>query len=193
MGRKVAIFDNEDVKRFLKSARKIDDEIRVFPLVAFGMHPENLRRLKAGDERTKGDKITTDILLFNRAKNDEPRRQLLNKDVALVLHKACERGVFKISNRAYEQICEYMGNKSIPHYQTRPISPLTLRHTYILNMLKEYRGKNDALDYVSKKAGCTRGVVIQNYIDLEDWQKINKVGDAEPLDLTEWKFGVGDV
>jgi integrase len=191
MGRKMAIFDNEDAKRFLKSARKIDDEIRVFPMLAFGMHPENLRRLKAGDEATKGDKITKDILEFKRAKNDYPRRQLLNRDVADVLHKACSRGVFRISNRAYEQICEYMGHIGIPTYQTHPVSPHTLRHTYILNCLREYKGQNDAMDLVSVKAGCNKSTVIQNYVDLQDWERIHNAYDGSPLNLTDWVFGEG--
>jgi hypothetical protein len=181
--RKVAIFENINVERFLKSALTRDNEVRMYMLVAFGMHPENLRRLEI-----KKNISENGVLEFKRAKNDHPRRELLSSEISKVIYDATKRGVFKISNRGYEYICEDIGKRGIPDYESPPVSPLTLRHTFVLNCLREYRNSPDCLDVVASKAGCNKSTVIQNYIDMQDWEKIHEVEHQTPINLTNWVF-----
>jgi len=191
MGSKVAIFYNEDVKQFLRAARTLDDEVKTYMMLAFGMHPKNLRLLKAGDVNdTKGDIITRrGVLDFKRAKNQKSRRELISTEIAEVIWDVVKRGKLKASNTYYELICKNQGRIAIPHYEKPPVSPYTLRHTYILNQLRVYSHRNDIMDFVAKKAGCTREVVLQNYIDFESWENLQHEENKKPLDLTHWIFG----
>ena len=181
MMRKVAIFDNEDALRFLENARSITDQVRTFLMLGFGMHPENLRRL---NKKNITLAESSAMLEFKRAKNDRNRSEMLKSHQAKVILKIIKRGGLNISNRAYELICAEQG-KILTNYVTPPISPLTLRHTYILNLLRRF---NFDMDLVSVKAGCKVSTVIQNYVDLEDWEKIHKERFREPLDLTDFEF-----
>ena len=192
MGSKVAIFDNDGAIRFLRAARTIDDEVRTYMLLAFGMHPKNLRLLKAGDDKTKGDKITKEgLLIFKRAKNQKARRELMSPEIALVIWNVVKKGKLNVSNSFYEQICEAQGQIAIPDYISNPVSPYTLRHTYILNQYRLYAHRHDVIDFVATKAGCTRDVVMQNYLDLSSWERTYEQEYREPLDLTQWNFGEG--
>ena len=184
---KVAIFDNDKVKLFLRSARTIDDEARMYMLVAFGMHPKNCRELMI-ENITEGN-----LLQFKRAKNSKMRRELLSEGVAEVLRDVISRNKLKISNTMYEDICKHLGRIAVPDYQCGNVSPMTLRHTFALNELRRTMVGGNAPDFdrVAMKMGCTINVVKQNYIDLEQWEDINKTEMREPLNLTHWRFGEG--
>ena len=179
MGTKIAIQDNQDVINFLKASKNLEDEVRMYLIIAFGMHPKNLRTLKAGDDKTKGNVITKrGVLEFKRAKNQKPRRELLSEEIATVIWHVAKRGKLNVTNTYLQQICKEQGRKAIPKYKTPPVSPMTLRHTYILNQLRRHTGRADRIDLVTKGAGCTRDVVMQNYLDYADWEG-----------LSNWKFG----
>lgn len=187
MSSKVAIFDNDKVLKFLNNADNQVNQVRAFMPLAFGMHLENMRKLIAGDDNTKGDVITKKILEFSRAKNRKKRRELLSDAQAEVIWKVAKRGKLKISNQGYDEIFTKMGN-IITEYPTPPVTQMTLRHTFVLNQLREHWGEPDKFDLVVKKVGCTREVVAQNYLDLDQWTKLNKREFQEPLDLMNFKF-----
>lgn len=179
--RKVAIFDNKDAIRFLENARTLTNQIRTFLMLAYGMHPENLRRLKI-----KNFKIAEEnaMLEFKRAKNARPRSEILTRHQAEAIVKAIKRGKLNISNKGYELICADQGI-FLTDYVTPPVSPLTLRHTYILNLLRRF---DFDMELVAVKAGCKVSTVIQNYIDLEDWEKIHTEEYRDALNLTNFMF-----
>lgn len=188
MSRKVAIFDNEEVVKFLKQAKTLEDEVRTYMLVAYGMHPENLRRLTI--DMKNSDRITKDGLLeFKRAKNDKGRRELLSPEVAEVIYNVVKKGKLKISNTYYERICAEQGN-ILTQYYTPPVSPLTLRHTYALNCLRNAMNIGGIIDFnmVATKMGCSIDMVRGHYLDLIDWERVTNKQYREPLDLTHWKF-----
>lgn len=178
--RKTALFENKDCITFLDNAKTITDQVRSFLMLNYGMHPENLRRLQKDKNITERG-----VLEYKRAKNDRPRRELLSKEQAKVIYSVVKRGALKKSNRAYEYMCEEQGIGI--DYSSPPISPMTLRHTYVLNMMRRF---DFDLELVSAKAGCNKSTVIQNYLDLEDWQDIHKKKFQEPLDLSDYEFGV---
>jgi len=182
---KLAIFENEKVRQFLRSARTIDDEARMYMLVAFGMHPKNCRGLDE-DSITDGN-----LLQFKRVKSGKPRRELLSEGVAEVLRDVIKRGKLNKSNTLYQDICKQLGRIVIPNYECGHVSPMTLRHTFALNELRRTMVGGNAPDFdrVAMKMGCTIQVVKQNYIDLEQWEEINSVEHREPLNLTHWRFG----
>lgn len=183
MVRKVAIFNNEDCIKLLESAKTITDQVRVYLMLAFGMHPENLRNLTGGP---KGNVRPEGIIQFTRAKSYAPMRHLITENQAEVIIKIIRSGKLKVNNRTYEYVCKYMG-ESLPKYQTKPVSPDTLRHTYILNELRRF---NCDLHLVSVKAGCHIRTVKQNYLDLLDWERIHQKENMIPLDLSQWIFHV---
>jgi hypothetical protein len=187
MGRKTAIFDNDEIIKFLRNAKSLENEVRTYMMVAFGVHPENLRRLTA-DKKGK-DRITKDGLLeFRRAKNYNLRRELLSPEVAEVIYDVVRRGKLRISNTFYEKICAEQGD-ALEHYHTPPVTPMTLLHTFSLNELRRMRkGGLMDLELVSGKMGCTIQTVRQNYLDMKDWERITQKEFSEPLDLTHWKF-----
>lgn len=184
---KLAIFENDKVKTLLRSARTIDNEVRVYTLVAFGMHPKNCRSLDE-DSITDGN-----LLKYKRAKNSKPRRELLSESVAEVLKDVISRRKLKISNTMYEDICKHLGRIVIPDYPSGHVSPMTLRHTFALNELRRTMVGGNAPDFdrVAMRMGCTINVVKQNYIDLEQWEDIYNTKMREPLNLTHWRFGEG--
>lgn len=182
---KVAIFENEKVKNFLRSARTVDDEARMYMLVAFGMHPKNCRELTE-ESITDGG-----LLQYKRVKSAKSRRELLSENVAEVLRDVIKRKKLNISNTMYEDICKPLGRIAVPDYQSGNVSPMTLRHTFALNELRRTMvgGSSPDFDRVAMKMGCTINVVKQNYIDLEQWESINDTLEREPLNLTHWRFG----
>lgn len=182
---KLAIFENEKVKNLLRSARSVDDEARMFMLVAFGMHPKNCRELTEENITDGG------LLQYKRVKSAKPRRELLSDSVANVLRGVIRKKKLNISNTMYEDICKQLGRIAVPDYQSGNVSPMTLRHTFALNELRRTMvgGNSPDFDRVAMKLGCTINVVKQNYIDLEQWESINETLEREPLNLTHWVFG----
>lgn len=55
-------------------------------------------------------------------------------------------------------------------------SPMTLRHTFAIQELRRM-GKMkpqppDPLALLAQKMGCTKAVAQQNYLDLEQWERL---------------------
>lgn len=189
MGEKVAIFDVDDQLRMLNSADGVVNQVRCFMPLVFGMHNENLRRLQAGTEKTKGDKITKDGLLsFKRAKNKKARRELMSPEQAEVIWKVVKRGKLKISNQRYTEVFAEMSKDIVKNYLTPPVTLYSLRKTFILNLLRENWDDNDKWDIVSKRSGCTREVVTQNYLDLDQWMRLNEKEFQKAPDWGKFKF-----
>jgi len=178
---KLAIFDNEDVLEFLNNAKTRTNQVRTFMMVAFGLHPENLRRLKQTDITLTAE---MGIIQFKRAKNQTPRRELIPLHQAKAILDVVKRGKLGADNSRFIQICAEQG-KTLKRYGTPPVSPMTLRHTAILNIMK---ANNFDWFISAEKAGCKPETIRKNYVDLDQYQKIKGGDYKQPLDLTKFEF-----
>lgn len=183
------IRDNEDVLTLLNNARCQRDQVIAFLFVAFGMHSKNVNELKP-DDITLGQKDA--LLEFQRAKNAYLRSETIPRHQAVVILKWVKSGKLRKSNKTYENIIEYMGkfltDPDNRKYLTGKVSPRSLRHTYVLNQLREFWDDTDKLDLVAAKSGCHKDTVLRYYLKLKDWIRIYKEGDKKPLDLTKFVF-----
>jgi hypothetical protein len=182
---KIAIQRNEDVLTFLNAAKTLTDQVRAFCLVNYGSHPENLRGWKNGKHITIGE--NTGIIEYKRAKNAKPMTFIIPKHHAEAIASVVRRGRLNVSNRRYEQICGYMG-ESVPDYLTPPVSPWTMRHTFILNSLKRHLNHPNCMNLVAIEAGCTVETVARNYLTMNEWIAAGLPQNRDPLDLSAFKF-----
>ena len=189
---KPAIADNDDVLRLLRAARTRTDQVRLFCLVRFGAHPENLRRWKPDENIILTE--TEGIIRYRRAKNARPMRFFIPLEQAGAIHETARRNGLKITNQRYEQICREAQERSGIDYPLT-VSPWTLRHTHVLNELRKHLRAHaggtlpgDTLYLVSISAGCTVDTVARHYLTLQDWLSTRGPSVAEPLDLSDFRF-----
>ena len=190
---KIAIYDNEDVIKLLNAPKTRTDQVRLFCMVRFGTHPKNLRAWKPGENIILTE--TEGLIRYLRAKNSRPMRFIIPRGQAAVIRQVAARPKgLNISNQQYEQVCHEAQELSGVDYPGR-ISPLTLRHTFILNELKRNmqmhqagRLPGDIIDLTAAAAGCTRETVMGHYLSLEQWAGMHGPGTYEPLDLTDFRF-----
>lgn len=188
---KDAIYDNRDVLQYLNNARCQRDQVIGFLFVNFGMHCQNVHDL-GPKNITVGQEYA--VLEFSRVKTGALRSELISKPQALIILKwiKAKKNNLKLSNRMYEYICEDMGefltDGDKKRYLTGKVSPSSLRHTYVLNRLREYWDDTDKLDLVAAKAGCHKKTVLRHYLKLKDWIKVGKDPDKRPLDLSNFEF-----
>lgn len=157
----LAIFDPEAPAKILAAARDDLDWGIAWTILREGMHPEQIRRLRP--DNLKGG----EWLVWRRVKNENPRqafvpqadRERMGRFLAwdkpsrvTIWHRA----VAMASRAGYEA------------------NPRELRHTAILNWLREYAGRNDALDLTAARAGCSREVVSRYYISLRQWEELGR-------------------
>jgi hypothetical protein len=123
-----------------------------------GMHPENIRRL------TRKSMDGDGWLSWIRVKNETPARALVPPDerprmtAFLALSKPSRVTIWARASALTER-AGFAGG------------PRVLRKTFILNELRRFRGRADAIDLVSARARCRRETVIRHYLDLEQWER----------------------
>ncbi|KKW10223.1 MAG: hypothetical protein UY48_C0044G0007 [Candidatus Gottesmanbacteria bacterium GW2011_GWB1_49_7] len=156
-----------------------------------GMHPGNLRLLSAVRGKPKGDCVTDmGILQYERVKTYKPVQVLLPEQWRELIFKSVKSRKLAVSNQYYEQVFAEMG-KILPEYPTPPVSPMTLRHTYVLSQLRHYKEKGGVPDIrmVAARAMCHINTVTSNYIDLEDWERMYDRDQAElSLDISTFSL-----
>lgn len=163
MVQKLAIFDPTEQAALLGACESDAEYIPIFLMSRFGMHPS--------DVSTAQDKFRFNgqFLEWRRAKNSRLRRELVPEDILPRLQKWLKQGR-KLSRVGYNQLVHRVGTRvGHPEY-----SPLTLRHTFCLEELRRFMRQKppppDFIALVAQKMGCTREVVMQNYIDLMQWE-----------------------
>ena len=162
---KLAIFEKQDREKLLAACEDETEYMVIWIFLNTGMHPKNLIHLKPKN-------LDGDWLTYKRAKNQKPRRELLPHDIAVRLEKWLHNR-FRPKNRvSYWHICHEVGQRA----GLKDVSPMTLRHTYCLILLEspEIANHPDRLRLVSVKMGCSERVVMQNYLDLEQWKRRGK-------------------
>jgi hypothetical protein len=172
MGRKLAIFDEREQAALLGACGESDGEfIPIWLMLRCGMHPSDV-----SSARNKFA-FNGQFLEWRRAKNSNPRREIVPKDVMPRLQSWMERGK-KLTREGYFQLVRRVGARvGHPEY-----SPMTLRHTFGLQELRRFMKMDppppDFIGLVAKKMGCTREVVMDYYIDLDQWERLGGERDA---------------
>jgi len=161
----LAIFEEKDQKALLGACESDNEFIPIWLMMRLGMHPSDVSQAR------QKFKFEGNWLMWKRAKNQKPRRELISRDIMPRLKRWLERGR-KNSRVAYFQLVRRIGARGgHPEY-----SPMTLRHTYCLQELRGFvhqkRPPVDFIALVAQRMGCSREVVMQNYIDLTQWETV---------------------
>ncbi len=154
-----AIYDPEARSKILNIAatRDIHDWGIAYCCLTFGMHPEQIRTL--GPDFLDKD---TGRLAWKRVKNrrfmgffvPEQDREKLSHFLEAIQKRPLAREVIWRRMKKLTTLAGYKGG------------PRVLRKTFILNELRRYADNPAALDFVAARAGCSKDVVIQHYLDL---------------------------
>lgn len=169
---KIAIFDPEEQQKFLGACSQNDNEyIPIWLMLNTGMHPSDISQA-----RTKL-KLERGVLSWKRAKNDNPRRELIPPQIAERLENWLKHGR-KLTRVGYFQLVRRVGTRvGHPEY-----SPMTLRHTFCINELRRMQEQPkpppEMFMLLAMKMGCTRSVVAQNYLDLTQWERLGGTEDV---------------
>lgn len=165
---KTAIFDEDEQLRIFSACESDREFVPIWLMMRCGIHPSDLSFEKL--------RIEGRFLLWKRAKNANPRREMIPDDIMPKVKLWLARGK-KLTrqgyNRMVSRVCERIGH---PEY-----SPMTMRHTFCLQELRRLMRQRppppDFLTLVAKKMGCSRDVVAQNYIDLMQWESLGGEGE----------------
>lgn len=166
---KTAIFDTTEQAALLGACESDNEYIPIWLMMRCGMHPTDV-----SNARTKFT-ITNGFLMWKRAKNSRPRRELIPDHVLSRLERWLKQGR-KLSRVSYFRLVGRVGERiGHPEY-----SPMTLRHTFGLEELRRLMKRDppppDFISLVAQKMGCSRSVVQQNYIDLDQWERLGGGG-----------------
>jgi len=162
---KLAIFDEKEQAALLGACESDSEFIPLWLMMRCGLHPCDISRSK---EKFSFD---GDFLMWKRAKNAKPRREHIPPDIRPRLERWLRHGR-KLSRVGYYQLVRRVGAR-IGHPEW---TPMTLRHTFCLQELRRYSSMRppppDFISLVARRMGCTREVVIQNYLDLTQWESL---------------------
>ena len=158
----LALFDVAAPNRILAAARDDLDWGIAWCCVREGMHPTNVARLTPKNMDEEG------WLQWIRVKNAAPRRTLVPEAdrARLRIFLALDKPTRKTMWLRMDQLIRRAGFPGG--------GPRVLRKTFILNELRRFQGRTDVFLLVAQRAGCTVGVVVQHYLDLEQWEAVGK-------------------
>lgn len=162
---KRAIFNPKIEEQILEAADPITERPAIYLMLKFGMHPQNVANLSPSNLLKDEQGYW---LQYKRVKNENPRRELLSNEVGELLEKFLSRKSRPGTRQAYWDMVQRVGEKA----GYKAISPMTLRHTACINFLRLYSEHHERMDLVAKRMGCTRAVVLQNYLDLDTWEQV---------------------
>jgi len=158
---KIAIFDPKKREKIVGSCETNNEFVVIWLFMNTGMHPKDVKGLKP--KNLDDD----DWLQWKRAKNAQPRRELLPKDIAIKVRQFLSNKKRPKNRTSYWEICKDIGTRS----GIKALSPMSLRHTFCILELKRLQDHPDKLDLVAMKMGCSKKVVMQNYLDLLAWEQ----------------------
>ena len=166
MTRKLAIFEKSDQLALLAACeianggRGDPEFVPIWLMMRCGMHPSDISDAK------DIIKINGQFIEWRRAKNEEPRRELVPKDVMPRLINWLKKGR-KLRRQGYFELVRRVGERvGHPEY-----SPMSLRHTFCDEMLEKYKDNPDPIRLVARLMGCSEEVVLDNYLSLDQWKR----------------------
>ena len=174
MTQKLAIFEEEIQAALMGSCESDNEYIPIWLMLKCGMHPSDVSQAR--------DKIRFNgqFIEWKRAKNANPRREIVPKDIVPRLERWLKQGR-KLTRVGYNQLVHRVSSRiGHPEY-----SPLTLRHTFGLQELRRFMNQHpqppDLISLVAVKMGCRKETVIQYYIDLTQWESLGGSGHISYL------------
>ncbi len=162
----LALFDPEAPAKILAAAQDDLDWGIAWTILKEGMHPEQIRRLRP-------DNLKGEWLVWKRVKNENPRQ-------AFVPEADRERMTAFLKMLKPSKVTIWARAKAMTHRAGYDANPRELRHTAILNWLREYGDRHDALDLVAARAGCSKEVIARYYISLRQWEELGKPSEKVP-------------
>lgn len=170
MAQKLAIFSETDQSALLGACESDAEFIPIWLMLRCGMHPCDV-----GAASSKF-RFNGQFLEWKRAKNAKPRREMVPDDIRPRLERWLKHGK-KLTRFGYFELVRRIGVRvDHPEY-----TPMTLRHSFAIHELralnKKKRPPPNIIDLVATKMGCRREVLMQNYLDLLQWEGL---GGDEP-------------
>jgi len=165
MTSKRAIMDPKVEDKILEAADPLLERPPIWLMMKIGMHPGNIVALDPSnlDKDTQGY-----WLQYKRVKNENTRRELLPDDIGASLLQFLSRKYRPKTRQAYWEMVRRVGLRA----GLKDISPMTLRHTACINFLRRFRDHQERMDLIATKMGCAKKVVMQNYLDMEAWERM---------------------
>ena len=160
--KKLPIYDNKDCLWILTEAPSRAIEVRAFLMLRFGQTPIQLTRLQ---------KIPTNWVLTGNQRK--------------AIEKAIEGDLFNIRPDSYTDLFDY-ATADLTHYTTLPITPMTLRYTYLLNILRQYH-RARLIPNLREFGFCPRTARMMTLDILQD-EPVQALCEQEPLDLSGYVF-----
>ncbi len=160
---KVAIFEPEKQEALLRACSETEF-IPVWLMMRCGMHIEDIVN------RNEHFRFDGTWLLWRRSKTGRPRKVAVPPDVAPRLERWLKKGK-RLTHNGYHKLVRRVGERA---GLGRDITPMTLRHTFGLEMLRRYRNRADAIDLVATMMGATPSVVRRYYVDLTQWERLGE-------------------
>ena len=172
MGQKTAIFKETDQLALLGACESDNEFIPIWLMMRCGMHPS--------DVSNASKKVTFQgkFMFWGRVKNQYRRREIVPDSIRPRLDAWLKRGK-KLSREGYFHMVGRVGERvDHPEY-----SPMSLRHTFAIQELRRMAKMNpqppDPIALLAQKMGCTKAVAQQNYLDLQDWERLGEEGEEE--------------
>ena len=161
---KIGIFEESQQKALLEACKSETEYLAIWIFMRLGMHPKNYGELKIADLDIHN------YIHWDRVKNKCRRHEMLPEDIADRLKKYLKWTCRPKGRTQLWGIVRAVGER----IGIGGLSPMSLRKTFCIQLLREYEGHQDKLDMVAKRMGCKRETVIQNYIELDGWEKLSK-------------------
>lgn len=185
--RKLPITDNLDIEKFLYAGNRTN-QVRAVTILLTGMYPHNLRDLTEKSVTFHKDKA---FLEYRVAKQEVPKTVQISTEQGKVIQEVIKGGGLKIQNKALEKALASMGGNI--DYVTPPVSPYTLRNTFIVNLIRRHwhSPMPKMITTVCKYSGCNTTTVRENRQALGDYSIKSKDGRGPVIDLQEFEFKEG--
>lgn len=163
---KAPIYEPERQAAFLAAAAEEGEDAwcETYLMLKHGMHPKNVLSLLPSNVQQKTGEW---FLSFKRVKNAKPRSDMLSRDVGpRIAAYVAKRARTKTRQGLFEMVRRVGKRVDIPD-----ASPMTLRHTHCVNLIRRHRGDPMCSLLVANNMGCAIDVVMRNYSHLDDWER----------------------
>lgn len=156
----LAIFDPDAPDRILAAAQDDLEWGIAWCILREGMHPTQIIRLEP--KNLKGPWLT-----WKRVKNEKPREAFINDgDLPRI------SAFLKMPKPTRKTI--WLRAVAMSRRAGYDATPRELRKTAILSWIRQYKGRQDMMDLIAARAGCSKDTVARFYLSLTQWEEAGK-------------------
>lgn len=163
----LAIFDPDAPDRILAAAKDDLEWGIAWCLLKEGMHPTQIIRLKPSD-------LQGTWLRWKRVKNEKPREAFVNDGDR-------ERFASFLAMKKPTRKTIWLRTVAMARRAGYDATPRELRKTAILSWIRMYRGRQDMMDLIAARAGCSKEVVARFYLSLTQWEEAGKPSERRKV------------